>query len=64
LVDSENMFSHWHKSTLQSQLGAAPVTTFGVPFDGIVRSHADPVRQRSILPLTFGRRSLGAKGLL
>ena len=49
---------------LQSQLGASPVTTLGVPFNGIVRAHANPLRQGSVLSLRFGQRSLGAKGLL
>ena len=31
-------------ANLQSQLGAAPVTTLGIPFDGIIRAHANPLR--------------------
>ena len=50
--------------TLQSQLGASPVTTLGVPFNSIVRAHTDPLRQGSVLSLLFGQSSLGAKGFL
>jgi len=49
---------------LQSQLGAAPVTTLGVPFDGVVGTHTNPLRQRPVLSLLFGQGALGAKGFL
>ena len=49
---------------LQSQLGAAPVTTLGIPLDTIVSSRPDPVRQRSVLSLLLGKRSLGSESFL
>lgn len=53
-----------NKINLQSQLGASPVTAFGVPFDGIISSHSDPMWQRPILSLFLCECSLGAKGFL
>ena len=40
------------------------MTTLGIPFDGIIRSHSDPLRQRSVLSLLLGKSALGAESLL
>lgn len=37
--------------SLESELGAAPVPALGVVTDGVVSAHADPVRNRPVLPL-------------
>jgi hypothetical protein len=51
-------------SSLKSQLGTAPVTTLGIPLDGIVRAHSDPLWQGAILPLRFRQSALGSERLL
>jgi hypothetical protein len=51
-------------SRLQSQLGSAPMTTLGVPLDGIICSHSNPLWQGTILSLGLGQSALGSKRLL
>ncbi|KAL7135645.1 hypothetical protein ABFS83_11G112000 [Erythranthe nasuta] len=36
---------------LEAELGAAPMAALGVVADGVVGAHADPVRDRPVLPL-------------
>ena len=40
------------------------MAALGVPFDGVVRAHANPLRQRSVLSLLLGQGALGAERLL
>jgi hypothetical protein len=49
---------------LHTQLGTTPVTTPGVPLDGVIRTHTDPLRQRPVLALLLSKRPLGDKCLL
>jgi hypothetical protein len=46
------------RSSLQSQLRPAPVTTLGIPLNGIAGPHTDPLRQWPILTLLLGKSSL------
>ncbi len=50
--------------SLESELGSAPVTTLRVVLDGIIRSEANPLGQRTVLPLLLGEGALRAEGLL
>jgi len=54
----------FHENTLQSQLGAAPVAALSIPLDSIVGSQSNPMWERTILPLLFGKLYLGSKSLL
>jgi hypothetical protein len=40
------------------------VTTLGVPFDSVIRSHANPLWQRTVLSLRFSECALGAETFL
>ena len=52
------MYLIGEKSNLKTQLSAAPVATFGIPLNSIVGSQTNPVRQRAVLPLLLGKRTL------
>ncbi len=40
------------------------MTTLGVPFDRVIGSHANPLWQRTVLSLRFGKCALGAETFL
>lgn len=40
------------------------MSAFGIPFDRVVRTEANPVGQRAILPLRLGKGNLGSERLL
>lgn len=56
--------SRSRSKSLNAQLGTAPVTALGIPFDSIVGSHPYPMWQRAILLLLLGQCPLGAKRFL
>jgi len=49
---------------LQSQLGSAPVAALGIPLDGVVCFHPEPLWQRSVLSLLLRQRPLRPECLL
>jgi hypothetical protein len=49
---------------LQTELGAAPVSAFGVVPDGVIRTETDPLRNRPVLLGLFCQRDLGAESLV
>jgi len=51
-------------SSLEAELGTAPVSALGVVLDGVIGTEADPLRKRAVLPLLLGKSALGAEGLL
>ena len=51
-------------SSLEAELGTAPVSALGVVLDGVVGTEADPLGKGAVLPLLLGKSALGAEGLL
>ena len=51
-------------SSLDAELGTAPVSALGVVLDGVVGTEADPLGKGAVLPLLLGKSALGAEGLL
>jgi hypothetical protein len=51
-------------SSLDAELGAAPVATLGVVPDGVAGTQTDPLRDRAVLLLLLGKEHLGAEGLV
>nr|AFK38987.1 unknown [Lotus japonicus] len=51
-------------STLESELGAAPVPTLRIIPDGVVSPHADPVRDGPVLPHLLGQLLLDPERLV
>ena len=51
-------------SSLDAELGTAPVSALGVVLDGVVGTEADPLGKGTVLPLLLGKSALGAEGLL
>ena len=51
-------------SSLDAELGTAPVSALGVVLDGVVGTEADPLGKRAVLPLLLGKSALGTEGLL
>jgi len=48
-------------TSLETKLGAAPVPSLGVVPDGVAGAEADPLGDRAVLALLFGKLLLGAK---
>ena len=51
-------------SSLDAELGTAPVSALGVVLDGVVGTEADPLGKGAVLPLLVGKSALGTEGLL
>ena len=63
-IISHSFIERSQSNLLKTQLRATPVSALCVPLNSVIGSQTNPVRQRAILPLLLGKRTLGTECFL